>query len=154
MPVLLIPINADIRAGLVYIMENNLSVREFALQNDFNLGGTRFREYHPFAPLIDFGVLLDVAPVAEVTPGASCRSKFHEVGFTLYVQHGASGSSLIGQWLGILESSLDDVSVQTEGISGQTIFVKDVEFVSREPQRRLEESWELSSAFTCKAAYG
>ena len=66
MPILLIPIGADIRTGLISIMSNNLGVIEFALQNSFSLGGTRFREWEPFAPLIDFGVLLDVDPVVEL----------------------------------------------------------------------------------------
>lgn len=151
---LLIPTSADIRAGLIAIMSNDLGVVEFALQNDFNLGGTGFREWEPFAPLIDFGVLLDVDPVVEMTPGLSCRSKFHEARFTLYAQHGAAGSSLVGQWLGILESALDDASISTTGVSGQTILVKDVEFISRGPQMRREESWELKSLFRCTAAYG
>lgn len=154
MPTLLIPINADIRAGLISIMQNDLGVIEFALQNSFDLGGTRFREYNPFAPLIDFGVLLDVAPVAEVTPGASCRSKFHEVGFTLYTQHGAAGSTLIGYWHGVLESALDDAPEYISDLGDRTILVKDVEFISRGAQTRLEESWQLASSFMCKAAYG
>lgn len=151
---LLIPIGADIRTALISVMQNDLGVIEFALQNGFNLGGTQFREWEPFAPLIDFGVLLDVDPVIEMTPGASCRSKFHEARFTLYAQHGASGSSLVGQWLGVLESALDDATESVEGISGQTILVKDIEFISRGPQMRREESWELSSLFRCVAAYG
>ena len=151
---LLIPISADIRAGLISIMSSDLGVIEFALQNSFSLGGTRFREWEPFAPLIDFGVLLDVDPVVEMIPNASCRSKFYEARFTLYAQHGASGSSLIGQWLGVLESALDDASESVVGVSGQTILVTDVEFISRGPQTRLEESWRLSSLFRCKCAYG
>lgn len=151
---LLIPIDADIRAGLFSILRGDLGVQAFALQHDFDLGGTRFREWEPFAPIIDFGVLLAIDPVVETTPGESCRSKFHEATFRLYVQHGAAGSSLVGQWLGILESALDDASVQTEGISGQDILVKDIEFISRGVQTRREESWELSSLFRCKAAYG
>ena len=151
---LLIPISADIRAGLISIMSNDLGVIEFALQNNFSLGGTRFREWEPFAPLIDFGVLLDVDPVVEMIPNASCRSKFYDGRFTLYVQHGASGSSVIGQWLGVVESALDDASESVTGVSGQTILVNDVEFISRGPQTRLEESWQLSSLFRCKASYG
>jgi len=151
---LLIPISADIRTGLISIMSSDLGVIEFALQNSFSLGGTRFREWEPFAPLIDFGVLLDVDPVVEVMSNVSCRSKFYDARFTLYVQHGASGSSLIGQWLGVLESALDDASESVTGVSGQTILVKDVEFVSRGPQVRLEESWRLSRLFRCKVAYG
>jgi len=142
---LLIPISADIRAGLISIMRNDLGVIEFALQNDFPLGGTRFREYNPFAPLIDFGVLLEIVPVVEVTPGASCRSKFHEAGFTLYTQHGAAGSTLVGYWHGVLESALDDAPEYITDLSDRMILVKDVEFVSREAQTRLEESWQLSS---------
>lgn len=153
MPILSIPISADIRAGLISIMSNDLGVIQFALQNNFNLGGTRFREYNPFAPLIDFGVLLDIVPVAEVTPGASCRSKFHEAGFTLYTQHGAAGSTLISYWHGVLESALDDAPEYITDLGDRTILVKDVEFVAREAQTRLEESWRLASAFTCKAAY-
>lgn len=154
MSTLLIPTSADVRTALVSIMQNDLGVIEFALQNGFDFGGTRFREWEPFAPLIDFGVLLDVDPVVEMTPGASCRSKFYETRATLYVQHGAAGSSLVGQWLGVLESALDDATESVEGISGQTILVKDIEFVSRGPQMRREESWELSSLFRCKTAYG
>lgn len=151
---LTIPISADIRAGLISIMSSDLDVIAFALQNGFSLGGTRFREWEPFAPLIDFGVLLDVDPVVETIPNASCRSKFYEGRFTLYVQHGASGSSLAGQWLGYLEGALDDASASVVGVSGGTILVADVEFISRGPQTRREESWELSSLFGCKASYG
>jgi len=136
-------------------MRNDLGVIQFALQNNFSLGGTQFREWEPFAPLIDFGALLDVDPVVELTPGASCRSKFYDARVTLYAQHGASSSSLVGQWLGVLESALDDALPESvTGVSGQTILIKDVEFVSRGPQTRREESWELSSLFRCKAAYG
>lgn len=153
-PRITIPTEADIRAALFSIIRNDLGAQEFALQSGFDFGGTRFREWQPFAPLIDLGVLIDVNPVMEITPGASCRSKFYESRFTLHVQHGAAGSTLASEWLGVLESALDDSSTTIVGPNSEVeIRVKDVEFISRGAQMRLEESWNLPSLFKCKVGY-
>lgn len=148
-----IPTSADIRTGLFSILRNDGDVKTWALQHDFDLGGTRFREWQPFAPFLDYGVLIAVDPVAELTPGESCRSAFYNATFTLYVQYGGAGSTLASEWLGVLESALDDKDVSATGASGQAILLKDVEFMTRGPQVRHEEGWELLSNFVCKARY-
>lgn len=152
--VLLIPTSADIRTGLFHLFRNDNDVRAWATRHDFDLGGTRFREWQPFAPFLDYGVLVSVDPISEQTPGESCRSAFYDATFTLYVQFAGAGSTSASEWLGVLESALDDADVRTDGISGQRILLKDVEFVNRGPQVRHEEGWELLSNFKCKATYG
>lgn len=150
------PIEADIRAGLFSIIENDSGAQEFASQNGFDFGGTRFREWEPFAPLIDLGVLIDINPMVEVTPGVSCKSKFYEARFTLHVQHGAAGSTSASQWLGVLESALDDSSIKIVGMHDDEldVLIESVEFISRGAQVRHEESWDLPSSFRCRVAYG
>jgi len=151
--VLTIPTSADIRAGLFAILKAAPDVQGWALQHGLDLSGTRFREWQPFAPFLDLGVLIDIDPVAESTPGLSCRSTFYETRFTLYVQYSGAASSLASEWLGVLESALDDASVKAVGVSGRTIFLRGVEFLSRGGQTRREEGWELPSTFRCKAVY-
>ena len=151
---MIIPTNADIRTALFNLLKADNDVRAWALQHDFDLGGTRFREWQPFAPIIDYGVLVAVDPVMEQTPGESCRSRFYNSSFTLYVQFGGAGSTSASEWLGVLESALDDGMISTTGVSGQMVLVQDIEFVNRGPQTRHEEGWELLSNFTCKVCYG
>lgn len=150
---LLIPTSADIRTALFSLLRNDNDVAAWASAHDFDLGGARFREYIPFAPFLDYGVLVAVDPVAELTPGESCRSRFYSVSFTLHVQYGGSGSTSASEWLGVLESALDDGAVSTTGVSGQTISVRDIEFATRGPQARHEEGWELLTNFVCKVGY-
>lgn len=151
---LLIPISADIRTALFNLLKADNDVKAWVLLHDFDLGGTRFREWQPFAPFLDYGVLVAVDPVMEQTPGESCRSRFYNSSFTLYVQYGGAGSTSASEWLGVLESALDDKAINTIGVSSQTILVQDIEFVNRGPQVRHEEGWELLSNFVCKVKYG
>lgn len=150
---LTIPTSADIRTALFHILRNDGGVIAWATLHGFDLGGTRFREWQPFAPFLDFGVLIAVDPVSESSPGESCRSAFYNVTFTLYVQSAAAGSTLVSEWLGVLESALDDTEIHTDGVSGQAIFIRDIEFVNRGPQIRHEEGWELLTNFSCGVSY-
>lgn len=150
---MIIPTSADIRTGLFYILRNDGAVQAWATLHGFDLGGTRFREWQPFAPFLDFGVLIAVDPVTESSPGESCRSAFYNVTFTLYVQSAAAGSTSGSEWLGVLETALDDAEVHTDGVSGQAIFIRDIEFVNRGPQTRHEEGWELLTNFGCGVSY-
>lgn len=150
---MIIPTGADIRTGLFAILRNNNDVQTWALQHDFNLGGTRFREWQPFAPMLDYGVLLSVDPVSPLTPGESCRSRFYNATFTLYVQFAGAGSTSASEWLGVLETALDDKDISTAGVSGQRILLQDIDFVNRGPQTRHEEGWELVTNFSCKVHY-
>lgn len=149
-----VPTHADIRTALFNILRNDMNVQAFALANDFDLSGSRFREWQPFAPFIDFGVLLDIDPVSDPQRDLSCATKFYDTRFTLYVQYSGAGSTIAGNWLGILETALDGQGVSIDGMSGQRILVKDIEFISRPGQNRREEGWELLSSFHCKATYG
>lgn len=150
---MIIPTSADIRTGLFHVLRNDGNVQTWATLHSFNLGGTRFREWQPFAPFLDYGVLIAVDPVAESSPGESCRSAFYGVTFTLYVQSAAAGSTSGSEWLGVLESALDDADVHASGVSGQAIFIRDIEFINRGPQTRREEGWELLTNFSCETSY-
>lgn len=150
---LFIPTSADIRTALFAVLRNDNDVQTWATQHSFDLTGTRFREWQPFAPFLDFGVLIAVDPVMELSPGESCRSAFYSVTFTMHVQSAGAGSTAASEWLGVLETALDDVNIGTNGISGQRISLIDIEFVNRGPQVRYEEGWELLTNFSCKACY-
>lgn len=153
MMALLIPTSADIRTGLFSVLKNNGQVQAWALQHSFDLGGTRFREWQPFAPFLDYGVLISVDPVTELSPGESCSSAFYNATFTTYVQFAGAGSTSASEWLGELENALNDAHVSTAGTSGRTIFLSDIKFVNRGPQTRYQEGWVLLTNFNCRARY-
>lgn len=148
-----IPTSADIRTALFSVLRNDGTVLAWAVAHGFDMGGTRFREWQPFAPMIDYGVLIKVDPVSELSPGLSCRSSLYWAFFTMYVQYAGSASTLPSEWLGVLESALDDSEVSVTGTSGQRLLLRDVEFFDRGPQARHEEGWELMTNFRCKVNY-
>ena len=147
-----VPSSADIRAGLGYVLKNSVLVQQWAADNGISLGGTRFREYQPFAAVGDLGVMIDVDPVMELVPEEVCTP--YEARFMLHVSYTGSGSSLASDWVRVLEQTL----METEAawapcLNGKVIMLRDFKFVSRPGQTRMEEAWILRSNFRCLAVY-
>jgi hypothetical protein len=149
-----IPSNADIRAGIAYILKNNPNVQAWASDKSIDLDDPlRFKEYDPFAPVLDMGVLIDVEVASELSSESSCDTPY-DARFILYVGYTGAGSTAASNWLAVLETALAASSgAWAPCTEGRGIFIRDVEHVSRLGQTRTAEAWLLPSNFRCLAEY-
>lgn len=149
-----IPSNADIRAGIAYILRNSPDVQAWATDKGIDLDAPlRFKEWEPFAPILDFGVLIDVSPVAELVPESSCDGPW-EARFIIFVGYTGAGSTAASNWLAILETALtDSAGAWAPCTEGRGIFLRDIDHVARMPQIRTKETWTLPSSFRCLVEY-
>ena len=147
------PATADIRAGIAYLLRNNADVQAWATNHDISLDGGRFKEWQPFADVMDLGVLIAIDPVIELVPESSCDGPY-EARFTIYVGYTGAGSSQASLWLAVLERALIvSWAVWAPAMEGQAVTVRDVKFISRLGQTRGAENWLLPSQFRCLVEY-